>query len=92
MVNDGRVDLQEQRRDKGNYDFVLLDFAMPRFIDVKDIFNKLKEENMWDTKNIVIHRIFPKGQRNAKECAKCISLILFSLRSIARKILDLQIT
>ena len=72
MINDGRAGLEELRRDKGNYDFVLLDLAMPWFSDVKVIFNKLKEENLMDAKDIVIFTASSqKGQRNADGALYC---------------------
>jgi DNA-binding response OmpR family regulator len=53
VVNDGMSGLEELRRKKGEYDFILLDITMPEFSGV-DVFNKLKEESLVETKNIVI--------------------------------------
>jgi DNA-binding response OmpR family regulator len=82
VINDGRAGLEELRRDKGNYDFVLLDLAMPEFSGM-DIFNKLKEENLLDTKNIVIFTASSqKDKEMLREGAKYILRKPFSLHEL----------
>ncbi len=82
VINDGRAGLEELRSDKRSYDFILLDLAMPGFSGM-DIFNKLKEENLLGSKNIVI---FTASSQKDNEMlmggAKCILRKPFSLDEI----------
>ena len=82
VINDGRAGLEELRSDKRSYDFVLLDLAMPEFSGM-DIFNKLKEENLLDSKNIVIFTASSqKDNEMLREGAKYILRKPFSLDEI----------
>jgi DNA-binding response OmpR family regulator len=51
-INDGKNGLEEIRS-KRDYDFVLLDLAMPEYSGF-DVFNKLMEENLLKSNNIII--------------------------------------
>lgn len=82
VINDGRAGLEELRSDKRSYDFILLDLAMPEFSGL-DIFNKLKEENLLDSKNIVIFTASSqKDNEMLMEGAKYILRKPFSLDEI----------
>jgi DNA-binding response OmpR family regulator len=82
VINDGRTGLEELRSDKRSYDFILLDLAMPGFSGM-DIFNKLKEENLLDSKNIVIFTASSqKDNEMLNEGAKYILRKPFSLDQI----------
>lgn len=45
--------LEEIRKNNGYYDVILLDLAMPEFSGL-DVFNKLKEENLLKSNNVII--------------------------------------
>ena len=82
VINDGRAGLEELRNDKGDYGFILLDLAMPGFSGM-DVFNKLKEENLLDSKNIVIFTASSqKDNEMLREGAKYILRKPFSLDEI----------
>jgi DNA-binding response OmpR family regulator len=82
VINDGRTGLEELRSKKRSYDFILLDLAMPGFSGM-DIFNKLKEENLLDSNNIVIFTASSqKDNEMLREGAKYILRKPFSLDEI----------
>jgi DNA-binding response OmpR family regulator len=85
IINDGKAGLEELRRDNGNYDFILLDLAMPQYSGF-DVFNKLREENLLESKNIIIFTASaPKDNdpnRMIREGAKSILKKPFSLDDI----------
>lgn len=53
IINTGIGGLEEIRNKNGYYDVIFLDLAMPEFSGL-DVFNKLKEENLLETNNIII--------------------------------------
>jgi len=53
IINTGIDGLEEIRNKNGYYDVIFLDLAMPEFSGL-DVFNKLKEENLLETNNIII--------------------------------------
>ncbi|HET6589118.1 MAG: response regulator [Candidatus Nitrosocosmicus sp.] len=53
IINTGIDGLEEIRRKNGYYDVVFLDLAMPEFSGI-DVFNKLKEEQLLESNNIII--------------------------------------
>ncbi|NOJ31001.1 MAG: hypothetical protein DA329_02525 [Candidatus Nitrosocosmicus sp.] len=53
IINSGKDGLEEIRNKNGYYDVIFLDLAMPEFSGL-DVFNKLKEEQLLDTNNIII--------------------------------------
>jgi DNA-binding response OmpR family regulator len=82
VINDGRAGLEELRSGKRSYDFILLDLAMPGFSGM-DIFHKLKEENLLESKNIVIFTASSqKDNEMLMEGAKYILRKPFSLGEI----------
>jgi DNA-binding response OmpR family regulator len=53
IINRGIVGLEEIQKNDEYYDVILLDLAMPEFSG-RDVFNKLKEENLSKSNNVVI--------------------------------------
>jgi DNA-binding response OmpR family regulator len=53
IINRGIDGLEEIRKNDGYYNVVLLDLAMPEFSGL-DVFNKLKEENLLNSNNVII--------------------------------------
>jgi DNA-binding response OmpR family regulator len=53
IINTGIDGLEEIRSKNGYYDVVFLDLAMPEFSGI-DVFNKLKEEQLLESSNIII--------------------------------------
>ncbi len=53
IFNRGIDGLDEIRKNKGYYNVILLDLAMPEFSGL-DVFNKLKEENLLKSNNVII--------------------------------------
>lgn len=53
IINTGIDGLEEIRSKSGYYDVVFLDLAMPEFSGI-DVFNKLKEEQLLESNNIII--------------------------------------
>ena len=53
IINRGIDGLEEIRKNDGYYNVVLLDLAMPEFSGL-DVFNKLKEENLLKSNNVII--------------------------------------
>jgi DNA-binding response OmpR family regulator len=53
IINRGIVGLEEIQKNDEYYDVILLDLAMPEFSG-RDVFNKLKEENLLKSNNVVI--------------------------------------
>ena len=53
IITTGLDGLEEIRNNNGYYDVILLDLAMPEFSGL-DVFNKLKEEHLLETNNIII--------------------------------------
>jgi DNA-binding response OmpR family regulator len=68
VINDGRVGLDEIFNGH-DYNFILLDLTMPEFSGW-DIFNKLKEENLLKTKNIIIFTASSKTGNEVNELLK----------------------
>jgi DNA-binding response OmpR family regulator len=68
VINDGREGLDEIRR-AVNYDFILLDLTMPEFSGW-DIFNKLKEEELLKSRNIIIFTASSKTGNEINELLK----------------------
>lgn len=68
VINDGREGLEEIRN-KANYDFILLDLTMPEFSGW-DIFNKLKEEELLKSRNIIIFTASSKTGNEINELLK----------------------
>ena len=91
VINEGRKGLEEIRKDKGNYDLILLDLTIPEFSGW-DIFKKLKEENLLESKNIIIFTASTKTNNGIdeliKEGAKYVLKKPFSLEEL-RKITKL---
>jgi DNA-binding response OmpR family regulator len=84
VINDGREGLDEIRKEV-NYDFILLDLTMPEFSGW-DIFNKLKEEKLLKSKNIIIFTASSKTGNEInellKEGAKYVLRKPFSIKDI----------
>ncbi|MEP6576238.1 MAG: response regulator [Nitrososphaerota archaeon] len=53
MINDGQMGLDEILKERGKYNLILLDIAMPNFSGM-DILQKLKKENILKSENIII--------------------------------------
>ena len=53
IINRGIDGLDEIRKNDRYYDVILLDVAMPEFSGL-DVFNKLKEENLLKSNNVII--------------------------------------
>ena len=53
IINRGIDGLDEIRKKDGYYNVILLDLAMPEFSGL-DVFNKLKEENLLKSNNVLI--------------------------------------
>ncbi len=53
MINDGKTGLDEILNERGKYDLILLDIAMPNFSGI-DVLNKLKSEDLLRSENIII--------------------------------------
>ena len=53
IINDGKEGLDEILRERGKYNVILLDIAMPNFSGM-DILRKLKNEDLLRSENIVI--------------------------------------
>ena len=91
VINEGRKGLEEIRKDKGLYDLILLDLTIPEFSGW-DIFKKLKEENLLESKNIIIFTASTKTNNGIdeliKEGAKYVLKKPFSLEEL-RKITKL---
>ena len=68
VINDGREGLDEIRK-AVNYDFILLDLTMPEFSGW-DIFNKLKEEELLKSRNIIIFTASSKTGNEINELLK----------------------
>jgi two-component system OmpR family response regulator len=68
VINDGREGLDEIRK-VVNYDFILLDLTMPEFSGW-DIFNKLKEEELLKSRNIIIFTASSKTGNEINELLK----------------------
>ena len=87
VINEGRKGLEEIRKDKGYYDFILLDLTIPEFSGW-DIFKKLKEENLLESKNIIIFTATTKTNNEIdeliKEGAKYVLKKPFSLEELIK--------
>jgi DNA-binding response OmpR family regulator len=68
VINDGREGLDEIRKEV-NYDFILLDLTMPEFSGW-DVFNKLKEDNLLKSRNIIIFTASSKTGNEVNELLK----------------------
>ena len=53
IINKGNDGLEEIRKNDRYYNVILLDLAMPEFSGL-DVFNKLKEENLLKSNNVII--------------------------------------
>jgi len=69
IINEGRKGLEEIRKDKGLYDFILLDLTIPEFSGW-DIFEKLKKEKLVESKNIIIFTATTKTNNEIDELIK----------------------
>ena len=63
IINTGIDGLEEIRNNNGYYDVIFLDLAMPEFSGL-DVFDKLKEEKLLETNNIII---FTASSTQSKE-------------------------
>jgi DNA-binding response OmpR family regulator len=68
VINDGREGLDEIRK-AIDYNFILLDLTMPEFSGW-DIFNKLKEEELLKSRNIIIFTASSKTGNEINELLK----------------------
>jgi DNA-binding response OmpR family regulator len=68
VINDGREGLAEICKEV-KYDFILLDLTMPEFSGW-DIFNKLKEDRLLKSKNIIIFTASSKTGNEINELLK----------------------
>jgi two-component system OmpR family response regulator len=68
VIHDGREGLNEIRKEV-NYDFILLDLTMPEFSGW-DVFNKLREEGLLKSKNIIIFTASSKTGTEVNELLK----------------------
>jgi two-component system OmpR family response regulator len=68
IINDGREGLDEIRK-AVNYNFILLDLTMPEFSGW-DVFNKLKEEELLKSRNIIIFTASSKTGNEINELLK----------------------
>ena|SRR6476661_9977044 len=69
IINEGRKGLEEIRKEKGLYDFILLDLTIPEFSGW-DIFEKLKKEKLVESKNIIIFTATTKTNNEIDELIK----------------------
>lgn len=53
IINDGKSGMDEILEQRGNYDLILLDIAMPDFSGL-DVLQRLKKEDLLKSENIVI--------------------------------------
>jgi DNA-binding response OmpR family regulator len=53
MINDGKAGLDEILKERGKYNLILLDIAMPNFSG-KDVLKTLKKEDLLKSENIII--------------------------------------
>ena len=53
MINDGKAGLDEILKERGKYNLVLLDIAMPNFSGM-DVLRTLKKEDLLKSENIII--------------------------------------
>jgi DNA-binding response OmpR family regulator len=87
VINEGRKGLEEIRKDNGHYDLILLDLTIPDFSGW-DIFKKLKEENLVESKNIIIFTATTKTNNEIdeliKEGAKYVLKKPFSLEELIK--------
>jgi two-component system OmpR family response regulator len=87
VINEGRKGLEEIRKDNGYYDIILLDLTIPEFSGW-DIFKKLKEEKLVESKNIIIFTATTKTNNEIdeliKEGAKYVLKKPFSLEELIK--------
>ena len=88
-INEGRKGLEEIRKDKGYYDIILLDLTIPEFSGW-NIFKKLKEEKLIESKNIIIFTATTKTNNEIdqliKDGAKYVLKKPFSLEELIKVI------
>jgi DNA-binding response OmpR family regulator len=53
MINDGKAGLDEILKERGKYNLILLDIAMPNFSGM-DVLRTLKKEDLLKSENIII--------------------------------------
>ena len=53
MINDGKAGLDEILKERGKYNLILLDIAMPNFSGM-DVLKTLKKEDLLKSENIII--------------------------------------
>ena len=89
VINEGRKGLEEIRKEKGYYDLILLDLTIPEFSGW-NIFKKLKEEKLIESKNIIIFTATTKTNNEIdqliKDGAKYVLKKPFSLEELIKVI------
>jgi DNA-binding response OmpR family regulator len=69
IINDGNEGLNEILKEDEYYDFILLDLTMPEFSGL-DIFKKLKDKNVLNSKNLIIFTASAKTDKEVNEIMK----------------------
>jgi DNA-binding response OmpR family regulator len=69
IVNDGKEGLDEILKEHMYYNFILLDLTMPEFSGW-DIFKKLKDKNVLNSKNLIIFTASAKTDKEVNEIMK----------------------
>jgi DNA-binding response OmpR family regulator len=69
IINDGIEGLNEILKEDEYYDFILLDLTMPEFSGW-DIFKKLKDKNVLNSKNLIIFTASAKTDKEVNEIMK----------------------
>ena len=79
MINDGKAGLDEILNERGKYNLILLDIAMPNFSGM-DILRKLKNEDLLRSENIIIFTASSVTDRDIDDFvasgAKCIAVAI----------------
>jgi DNA-binding response OmpR family regulator len=69
IINDGIEGLNEILKEDEYYDFILLDLTMPKFSGW-DIFKKLKDKNVLNSRNLIIFTASAKTDKEVNEIMK----------------------
>ena len=87
IINRGIDGLEEIRKNDGYYNVVLLDLAMPEFSGL-DVFNKLKEENLLKSNNVIIFTASSTQNSEINEMVKGGAKYILRKPSSIEEILD----
>ena len=87
IINRGIEGLDEIRNKDRYYNVILLDLAMPEFSGF-DVFNKLKEENLLKSNNVIIFTASSTQNSEIDEMMKCGAKYILRKPSSIDEILD----